>query len=142
MERHAPHEHHPDHDTASGDLDSSWAQYRALIRPEHLADAEALYREEPGAFLVYLDRYYLDEQPDDIRADFTSIYAGTYPDRAAWTQDVIEVLGWDAALRRALQDASIPPDLVAWRPDALLGFAESMGFRLYEARGQVHVFHE
>jgi len=141
MERRSPHESHPDYGTASGEA-AEWAQYHALIRPEHLADAEALYREEPGAFLVYLDSYYLDELPEDIRADFTSIYAGSYPDRAAWAQDVIEVLGWDAALRRALQDASIPPDLVAWRPEALIGFAESLGFRLYEAGGRIHVFHE
>ena len=142
MEHHSPREQRPDHDKTNGDLDNAWAQYQVHIRPEHLADAEALYREEAGAFLVYLDCYYLDEHPDDIRADFTSIYAGSYPDRETWAQDVIEVLDWNAALRRALQDASIPPDLVAWRPDALIGFAESMGFRLHESRGRVHVFHE
>lgn len=142
MERHSPHESHPDHDETNRAEATEWAQYRALIRPEHHADAESLYREDPGAFLVYLDSYYLAERPDDIRADFTSIYAGSYPDREAWAQDVIEVLGWDAALRRALQDASIPRDLLAWRREALVGFAESMGFRLHEAGGRIHVFHE
>jgi hypothetical protein len=142
MERHSPHESHPDHDETNRAEATEWAQYRALIRPEHLVEAEALYHEEPGAFLVYLDSYYLDEHPEDIRADFASIYAGSYPDRVTWAKDVIEVLGWDAALRRALQDASIPPDLLAWQPEALIGFAESLGFRLYEARSRVHVFHE
>lgn len=142
MENNTPQEHRPENNRDDSEHDATWQRWKASVLPEHHEEAQALYDGQPGALLVYLDNYYLDEQPADIRADFTSIYTGSYPDRAAWATEIIEVLGWDAELRRAVQDAGIPDNAVAWQAEALLDFAQSMGFTVHEYGGEVHVFHE
>lgn len=139
MEDHTPDERAPAWDP---ETEAAWQDWRPRITPQHQDAAWKLYMDDPDAFLVYLDHYYMDEHPEDIRADLESIFFGSYDTREAWAQEVIEVLGWDAALRQALQAASIPEEAVAWRPEVLLEHAASMGFRFYSRGGRIHVFAE
>jgi hypothetical protein len=75
-----------------------------------------------------------------VRVEFEAAYIGSFTDRDAFVEHLLDQLGWDAVLASAIRQGGIPRDALAWDYDEIYAYLSRYHRIFTNEEGVLHIF--